>query len=65
MSKIKNLSLEALVESGDRGLQILHPGGLEMTRELHRTQVCLSAKAVVCFPAIWLRSLNLTKIFAS
>lgn len=27
-------SLEALVESGDLGLQILHPGGLELTREL-------------------------------
>jgi ubiquinone/menaquinone biosynthesis C-methylase UbiE len=27
-------SLEALVESGDLGFQILHPGGLELTREL-------------------------------
>ena len=27
-------SLEALVEDGDLGFQILHPGGLELTREL-------------------------------
>lgn len=30
----KNVSLEALVESGDLGLPVLHPGGLESTREL-------------------------------
>jgi ubiquinone/menaquinone biosynthesis C-methylase UbiE len=30
----RSASLEALVESGDLGLQLLHPGGLEMTREL-------------------------------
>jgi hypothetical protein len=30
----RRASLEALVESGDLGFQILHPGGLELTREL-------------------------------
>jgi len=30
----KRSSLENLIESEDLGLEILHPGGLEITREL-------------------------------
>jgi ubiquinone/menaquinone biosynthesis C-methylase UbiE len=35
-AKKKHLSLETLVESEDLGLDILHPGGLDITRELAR-----------------------------
>jgi SAM-dependent methyltransferase len=42
-----NVSLEALVESGDLGLPVLHPGGLESTRELAEFCCIMAGKQVL------------------